>query len=87
MSNEEWERFVEQEIARRFPLGFTNFSGKGRWRHSSGKFVTDTCEWVLIFCELNSSADVEIEAIRTSYKQKFGLESVLRADSSARISF
>jgi hypothetical protein len=84
-----WQRFVDETITPRFPDGLTVFEGHGQWRNMQGQILAEPNRvLVLIYPasqELARHAD--IEAIRTSYRNRFHQESVLRTDSCVAAAF
>jgi hypothetical protein len=87
VSSKEWEDFLAGEVAPRFPGGFTVLTGSGLWRGPNSAFSGEASHLLLIWYEPAEGMDERIEAIRAAYKARFGQESVLRADTSACVSF
>lgn len=87
VSDEEWEGFVQSDIAVHFSDGFTILPGEGRWRHSSGKFVPDKCKILIVWDRSPKRLNAKGHRIRDVYKARFGLESVLSSLSVAIVSF
>jgi hypothetical protein len=79
----EFELFLDKEVTPAFPDGLTWLPVHGQWK--GGK--QDSYLLILLYPESNGQADRDIEKIRTDYKIQFGQESVLRADSTERVSF
>ena len=91
VSDEEWGRFLDQEITPRFPDGLTVLTGYGQFRNAAGTIIRER-SFVLILLypsETRRNAGAKIEQIRTAYKARFQQESVLRVDDvlPARTSF
>jgi|SRR5262245_61213354 hypothetical protein len=82
----EWQSFVDAEITPRFPDGLTVLTGYGQWR-SGAKLLKEGARLLLIWYPPAPDSDGKIEAIRTSYKQRFGQDSVLRADGLSCVGF
>ncbi|HET6379310.1 MAG TPA: DUF3574 domain-containing protein [Methylocella sp.] len=87
VTSKEWEDFLANEVAPRFPGGFTVLTGYGLWRGPNSGFAGETSHLLLIWYEPAEGIDERIEAIRAAYKARFGQESVLRADTAACVSF
>jgi hypothetical protein len=87
ITEDEWQSFVDTEVTPRFPDGLTVLTGYGQFRNRSGLIARDHIKLLLIWYQRSTTAEQSIEAIRVAYVDQFGLESVLRADSSSHISF
>ena len=81
-----WLRFLASVVTPRFPDGLTSYDGRGQWRGSRGLTVERSRTLVIYYKPL-PGAEAKIEAIRAAYKRLFSQASVLRADSSACVSF
>ena len=66
--------------------GFTVLDGAGQWRGPRG-LVREASHVLVIFHEPGAGTDQALEAIRAAYKARFRQQSVLRADSTACVSF
>jgi Protein of unknown function (DUF3574) len=87
VSEEEWSQFLAAEITPRFPEGLTVFTGQGQWRGQDGINIKETSRMLLVWHSNEDDASSRIEAIRAAYKNRFGQESVLRADGESCVSF
>lgn len=87
VTDEEWARFLDTEVAPRFPAGLTVLRGPGQWRGNDGRLAKEQSNMLVIFHEPSALADAEIEAIRAAYKQRFDQESVMRVDGMSCVSF
>src|SRR5277367_4790918 len=77
VTDAEWQSFVDDEIAQRFPDGFTLLDGQGEWRGSRG--VVREKSHVLILWYLSSpESQDKNEALRSIYEKQFGQDSVAR---------
>jgi hypothetical protein len=79
----EFELFLDKEVTPAFPDGLTWEEAHGQWM--GGK--EDSYVLILLYPYTNRKANKDIETIRTDYKTQFHQESVLRADSTERVSF
>lgn len=79
----EFETFVDKEVTPAFPDGLTWLEAHGQWM--GGK--EDSYVVILLYPYTKRGANKEIEEIRTDYKRIFQQQSVLRADSTDRVSF
>ena len=82
----QWQGFVDDEIAQRFPDGFTLLDGQGEWRGSHG--IVREKSHVLILWYLSSpQSQAEIEALRSIYEKRFAQDSVARIDGLDCVGF
>jgi hypothetical protein len=77
VSDEEWRRFVDDEIAPRFPDGFTVDDSTGQWRSKDGTIVREVSKRLTIVLRGTANERKSIDAIREAYKRRFQQESVL----------
>jgi hypothetical protein len=91
VSDEDWNKFLEQEVTPRFPDGFTVLEGFGQYRDSAGKIVRETSKVLIVLYPkaVRKAVDQKVEEIRAEYKTQFAQESVLRLDftKSVEVSF
>jgi len=87
ITEQEFHRFINNEIAPRFPKGFTVLNGEGRFRGSSGIIVREPSKILILLYRFSQKSNRAIEAIRTNYKNSFRQESVLRIDEASCVSF
>lgn len=81
-----WARFLAQVVTPRFPDGLTSHDADGQWLGPRG-LVRERARVMVILHRPSRSADAGVEAVRAAYKARFHQSSVLRADSSACVSF
>jgi hypothetical protein len=79
----DFELFLDKEVTPAFPDGLTWLAAHGQWM--GGK--EDSYVLILLYPYGDRHANREIEEIRTDYKTQFEQQSVLRADSTERVSF
>lgn len=82
----DWRRFLAQVVTPRFPEGLTVLEGQGQWRGRRG-VSHEATRVLVIFYAPDATSDTRIEAIRSLYKRRFRQQSVLRADTTACVSF
>lgn len=91
VSEEDWNKFVDDEITSRFPDGFTVLQGYGQFKDSKGEIERENSRVVILFYpkKMRSEVSRKIEEIRAAYKKQFRQESVLRLDyiKSVEVSF
>jgi hypothetical protein len=82
VTEEQFRRFVDKEVTRRFPDGLTVLKGDGQFRGDDDVIIKEQ-SFVLILLypyESFSRSSQRIQAIRDLYKAQFDQQSVLRVD-------
>jgi hypothetical protein len=82
VTEEDFQRFLDEVITPLFPDGLTLLSGLGQFRNAKGDIIQER-SWLLILLyplEDRQDNSVKIEEIRRQYKDDHEQESVLRAD-------
>lgn len=87
VSGDEFQRFVDQEVAPRFPSGLTLLGGNGQFRDARGATIKEHSKLLILLYPYDRANSRKIEAIRDAYVQTFQQESVLRVDGSSCVSF
>ena len=88
VSDAEWRAFLDAEVSPRFPDGLMVLTGDGQWRSSvGGGRAKEKSRIVEIWYRPTADSEARIEAIRTSYKRRYGQESVMRVDGVSCVSF
>src|SRR5436853_1492971 len=88
VSDERFQRFIDQQVTPRLPDGLTLLTGLAQFKNSSGVIIQERSKLLILLYPLtDTDASNRIEAIRENYKQTFQQESVLRVDSRAGVSF
>lgn len=82
-----WQEFLDAEVTPRFPDGLTVVDGAGQWRDAAGKVTAESSKILILYHPPDPSTGPKLEAIRAAYQARFHQESVLRATSSAKVSF
>lgn len=86
ISDQEWERFRDEQIVTRFPDGFTLYNARGYWR-SGTKTYTEPSMVLMIVSSENEDTARKLDDIAESYKQIFHQESVLQIQSPVNVDF
>lgn len=83
VTEEEWQRFLNEEITPRFPDGLTVLTGYGQFQNSKGQIIRETSKLVILLYPESERKDKgsQIEHIRERYRELFQQESVLRVDT------
>lgn len=91
ISEEDWQRFLDEVITPRFPDGLTVLTGFGQFRGADGTIDEETSRVLVLLypVEVRKQANQDIEYIRREFKVWFEQESVLRVDdrNAAFVSF
>jgi hypothetical protein len=80
VTDEDWQRFVDQKITPRFPDGLTVTDVAGQWRGQSG-VMREPAKHVTIIISTNEAT--RLDAIRADYRAQFHQESVLLLEAPA----
>jgi hypothetical protein len=87
VSDEEWRRFLDEEVTSRFPAGFSVADIDGQYRNAGGGITRERSKELLIIipggtADAAGAADAaKLAAIRDAYKRRFSQESVLLVES------
>ena len=87
VSDEAWHDFLAEEITPRFPDGLTVLDAAGQWRDATGSLVRERTKLLLILAKPGAAGMRRTEEIAQAYKRAFGQEAVLRAITTACVSF
>ncbi|HEX8251194.1 MAG TPA: DUF3574 domain-containing protein [Pyrinomonadaceae bacterium] len=81
VSEEEWQKFLADEVTPRFPAGFTVLAGDGQYG-DNGKIIREKSFVLIILYPLKTrkSSRRKIERIRNAYVKAFQQKSVMRVD-------
>ncbi|RAM51820.1 MAG: DUF3574 domain-containing protein [Hapalosiphonaceae cyanobacterium JJU2] len=87
VSEEEFSRFIDNEITPLFPDGLTLLTGTGQFKNSSGTVVKEGSKLLILLYPFNNESNKKITQIRQTYISMFQQESVLRVDEGSCVSF
>jgi Protein of unknown function (DUF3574) len=87
LADQDWQKFVDEEVTPRFPEGLTEILGRGQWRRPDGVITHEPSRLLLIWYSPATNKDADIEAIREAYKTRFKQLSVMRVDGVNCVSF
>jgi hypothetical protein len=81
VSEEEWQKFLADEVTPRFPAGFTVLAGDGQFS-DDGKIISEKSFVLIVLYPLKTrkSSRLKIEQIRRAYLKAFQQKSVMRVD-------
>jgi len=86
VSDEDWNRFVDDQITPRFPDGFTVTSAQGHYLQD-GQVIVEPSKVVTILHQRAQDVDDRINALVKEYVQRFNQDSVLRSDEQNSVQF
>ncbi len=86
VSDEDWQRFLDEEITQRFPRGLTVENAAGQWKGADGIVREASKHLVIVLSGASDEAD-KLAAIREVYKRRFHQESVLLLETKSCGSF
>ncbi|HUP59623.1 MAG TPA: DUF3574 domain-containing protein [Thermoanaerobaculia bacterium] len=87
VSDEEWDTFVREVVAARFPDGFTVFTAEGQWRGRDGAIVREPVMVIEILHPFDRELDRKIAEIADEYRRRFRQDAVMRVTMPARMEF
>lgn len=87
VSDADWQRSLDEEVAPRFPGGFTVVDARGQWRGDGGTIERERAKIIRLVLKLSDNESSRVGAIRSAYKTRFHQESVLLTSSPTCASF
>lgn len=87
VSDEDWRRFVDEEITQGFPNGLTVQDASGQWRGAGGTIVREASKHLSILLAGAPDDADKLAAIREAYKLRFRQEAVLLLETKSCGSF
>ncbi len=85
ITEQEWQRFVDNDVTPRFRDGLTVFDARGQWLGNDGKVAREPSKALMLIHA--SDSEKGIEALRGIYKSRFAQESVMRVDETVCVQF
>lgn len=76
ISDADWQRFVDEEVTRRFPEGLTVTDARGQWRDKIG-IVREASKRLFVVISGTPAESDRLAAIRSAYRIRFRQEAVL----------
>ena len=77
VSDEDWRRFLADDVTPRYPDGFTVLEASGQWRDPMGTIVSEQSRNLVVIARDPVSELPKITAIRDTYKTRFRQDAVL----------
>jgi hypothetical protein len=87
VSEDDWRRFLAEEVTPRFPDGFSVVDAHGQWRNAAGMIIAEQSRDLIVIAANDSSESAKIASIRDTYKMRFRQESVLFLQSQVCAGF
>ncbi len=87
VNDDDWRRFIDEEVTPRFPDGLSVMDVQGQWRAPGGMLVREPSKIVYLVLDGGPDDPAKIAHIRDSYKQRFRQKSVLLVSQKACVSF
>ncbi|SMB55450.1 conserved exported hypothetical protein [Serratia proteamaculans] len=87
ISAAEWQSFVDGQVTPRFKDGLSVFDAKGQWLGNDGKLARENSKALMLIHAPGKESETNIEALRSSYKQQFAQDSVMRVDAPVCVAF
>jgi hypothetical protein len=87
LTEEEWRRFLDEEVTPRFPAGFSVADVYGQYRNAAGQIAREQSKELRIVIPGGASDEAKLSAIRDAYKRRFNQESVLLVQSPVCVGF
>ena len=78
VSDQDWSAFLRDVVTPRFPAGLTSWQAVGQWQSADGSLVREGSFVVNLVHPPAGTADADLAAIVSAYKERFQQEAVLR---------
>ena len=85
VTEEEWQRFCNEQVTRRFPDGYTAFEATGYWKGGAANTIRESSRVLLIVAP--ADAKDKVFAIAREYRKQFHQEAVLVMTSGGDVVF
>ena len=87
VSEDDWRRFIDEDVTPRFPDGLSVMDVQGQWRASNGQIIHEPSKVLYLVLDGGPDDPMKVTNIRDAYKRRFQQESVLLVTRSACVSF
>jgi hypothetical protein len=87
VSEDDWKKFLDEDVTPRFPEGLSVVDVQGQWRASNGALVREPSKALYLILDGGPDDAAKIAHIRDAYKRRFKQEAVLLVTHSACVSF
>jgi hypothetical protein len=86
-TNDEYQHFIDEQVAPRFRDGFTVFEGRGQYLDPNGRLWREPTKMLVLMYPPDPSKSAAINEIRSAYKTAFQQEAVMRVDGTTCVAF
>lgn len=76
VGDQDWQRFLDEEVTPRFPAGLTVEDATGQWKGKDGIVREDSKRLTIVFGSAPGS-EAKLAALRRAYEHRFRQDSVL----------
>jgi len=83
VSDDEWQRFLDQVVTPRFPAGLTVLSASGQWRGEKGTVEREQAQVLTVLHSGDEASRRAVAEVAAEYKRRFAQEAVLRERMTA----
>jgi Protein of unknown function (DUF3574) len=83
VTDDEWQRFLDEVVTPRFPAGLTVLSASGQWRGEKGTVERERAEVLTLLHSGDEAARLAVGELAAEYKLRFAQEAVLRERMTA----
>ena len=87
ISNNEFNKFRNQVIVKKFRSGFTIINAQGSWASKKVGIVSEPSKILIVIYKPTQKNKKQIKSIAKKYKKKFNQESVLVVTKSVSVKF
>ena len=87
VSDDDWRKFLDEDVTPRFPDGFSVMDVQGQWRASNGALIREPSKVIYLILDGGPDDPAKIANIRDAYKRRFKQEAVLLVTRPACVSF
>ncbi|MDY0362643.1 MAG: DUF3574 domain-containing protein [Desulforegulaceae bacterium] len=86
LSQEQWQTFVNEEIIRQFPDGFSLLEADGHWLGKTGP-LSEPAKILMVVAPDNRDTLLKFQTLAKAYIMKFQQEAVLEIKSQVTVIF
>ena len=87
VSEEAFERFLTKVVTPLFPDGLSLVDVAGQFRDSEGRLIREPTKLLILLVPDAAAVAPDVETIATTYKERFGHQSVLHAEQPVCVAF
>jgi hypothetical protein len=78
VTENEWNKFVDDYISPELPEGFTIVDARGQWTNTDNKIIKENSKLLVVIYKYNKEIDSSLSYVINNYKRIFHQSSVLR---------